>query len=92
MRYYHFSAIIFSTLSLDTKGKQQTYALLLSMHKRFIAAREQHPLFNTIITCCSGSTEIPYLFKTELYPVYLIFTKYIEILDLEFCSVEYVSL
>lgn len=62
------------------------------MHKRFSKARAQHPLFNTIITCCGSDTKIPYLFKTQLYPVYLILSKYIETLDLEFCSVEYENL
>lgn len=73
-------------------GKRRTYALLRSMHKRFSEASAEHPLFNTVITCCNTDTKKPYQFKTELYPVYLILSKYIEILGLEFCSVEYENL
>lgn len=52
--------------------------------------KEEHILFATAVSCCIKTEADTYCFITGLYPVYILMKKYIEIYDLDFCTVTYV--
>ena len=49
----------------------------------------KYPLFATILKCCERKPDT-YCFRTNLYPIYVIATKYMDICGLFFCKIEYV--
>ena len=52
-------------------------------------AKRKHFLFATILECCERTSD-SYSFKTNLYPVYVIAAKYIDVCGLFFCKIEYI--
>lgn len=49
--------------------------------------KREHLILKTALNCCQQINEFE--FVTKFYPVYIILTKYMEVLGLNFCIIKY---
>lgn len=92
MTYWACSVTIFSPINLPAVIFDFSYLFHPLKYHEWVLKKieEEHILFTTAISYCIKEETDTYSFITGLYPVYMIVKKYIEIYELDFCTIKYV--
>lgn len=86
------SVTIFSKGNLPAVIYDYSYLFHPQKYRAWILEQleKKHVIFKTAISCCIKEGTDTYCFMTDLYPVYTLMNKYIEVYGLDFCTIKYI--